>query len=359
MAKRKDNQNHCYHRFSWNWKIADGYPTKGIEQHKSKVFGTFICGGGSTMGCKLAGYEHFGGVEIDPSMAKMYQINHDPKHLFVEDLRLFNQREDLPKQLYELDLLEGSPPCSTFSDSGSREKDWGKKKKFREGQQEQRLDDLLFVYIDTIAKLRPKTAILENVSGLVKGNAKAYVKQIFIRLRKIGYSTQLFVLNGAFMGVPQARTRVFFLARRNDLNLPKIELNFDEPLIPFRDLDVKRNGQYIKHKSRYWYGWQHKTPEDNDMGDVSKRLFGTVNGFNHKIVKNRNVAPTITTGSNYYFDDVPMKLPDDAFIKIGSFPSDYDFLKMKPQYAVGMSVPPLMMAQIAYEIWLQWLRILK
>ena len=50
------------HLFPYRWSLADGYPAKGITYHGRKVFGTFICGGGSTMGYKLAGYHHLGGV---------------------------------------------------------------------------------------------------------------------------------------------------------------------------------------------------------------------------------------------------------------------------------------------------------
>ena len=114
------------------------------------------------MGYKLAGYEHLGGVEIDPKVAAVYKANHKPKHLYVEDIRAFNQRTDLPAELFSLDLLDGSPPCSSFSMAGSREKGWGKEKVFREGQAHQRLDDLVFTYVDTIAKLQPKVAIQEK-----------------------------------------------------------------------------------------------------------------------------------------------------------------------------------------------------
>lgn len=33
------------HRFPYRWRLADGYPAKGINGHGSTVFGTFICGG--------------------------------------------------------------------------------------------------------------------------------------------------------------------------------------------------------------------------------------------------------------------------------------------------------------------------
>lgn len=128
------------------------------------------------MGYKLAGFEHLGGVEIDEKVADVYKLNHSPKYLFVEDIRLFNKRNDLPKELFELDILDGSPPCSTFSMAGSREKAWGKKKQFREGQAVQILDDLVFEYVRTIDKLKPKVCLLENVRGIIQGNAKAYSK---------------------------------------------------------------------------------------------------------------------------------------------------------------------------------------
>jgi DNA (cytosine-5)-methyltransferase 1 len=130
------------HLYPYRWYLKDGYPLK----NGLKVFGTFICGGGSTMGYKLAGFEHLGGVEIDPPIAAVYKTNHHPKYLFNEDIRYFNKRTDLPDELYQLDILDGSPPCSTFSMAGAREKGWGKEKTFREGQIKQTLDDLVFVY---------------------------------------------------------------------------------------------------------------------------------------------------------------------------------------------------------------------
>ena len=61
--------------------------------------------------------------------------------------------------------------------------------------------------METIAKLRPRVALLENVKGLLHGNAKAYAKEIVRRLREHGYTVQLFMLNAASMGVPQMRER--------------------------------------------------------------------------------------------------------------------------------------------------------
>ena len=40
----------------------------------------------------------------------------------------------------------------------------------------------------------------------------------------------------------------------------------------------------------------------------------------------------------------------------GSFPLDFDFLDNYPKYLIGMSVPPVMTAQVANQIYLQWLK---
>lgn len=38
----------------------------------------------------------------------------------------------------------------------------------------------------------------------------------------------------------------------------------------------------------------------------------------------------------------------------GTYPQDYEFNGMDARYLIGMSVPPVMTAQIAHQINLQW-----
>lgn len=263
-------------KFPYKWYLKDGYPPK----NGLKVFGTFICGGGSTMGYKLAGYEHLGGVEIDKQVADVYRENHSPEYLYNEDIRDFNKRTDLPAELYSLDILDGSPPCSTFSMAGSREDGWGKKKQFREGQAVQTLDDLVYVYCDTIIKLQPKTFILENVKGIIAGNAKSYSKKIVEKMTKAGYSVQVFLLNAASMGVPQKRERVFFIGSKKELNFPKLKLEFNEKAIVFGEFGDAEPHTRAKSHERY--------------GDV--------------VLKYKEVANTIC-GTNDYFVESDFQKP--------------------------------------------------
>jgi DNA (cytosine-5)-methyltransferase 1 len=342
------------HKFSYKWHLADGYPAKGIEYHGLKVFGTFICGGGSTMGYKLAGFEHLGGVEIDPQVASIYKANHSPKYLYVQDIREFVKRNDLPDELFSLDLLDGSPPCSSFSMAGNREKDWGKEKVFREGQAHQRLDDLFFDYIALAKKLQPKVVIAENVKGLISGNAKAYVHKIKKGFEDAGYKVQLFLLNAASMGVPQKRERVFFICQRNDMNFPKLDLQFNEDAIPFKKVD---EGVYVKRKQLQDGIKKYAVicPMGKSIAYVHPKgnYFGTYKQH-PEFVSNTVISDAggglhvHSSGSGY--------LTDNEYKLISSFPVDYNFNSMGAKYLVGMSVPPVMTAQIAHQIYLQWFK---
>ena len=342
------------HLFPYEWNLSDGYPAKGINPNGCKVFGTFVCGGGSTMGYKLAGFEHLGGVELDPKVAAVYELNHHPKYMYIEDIREFNKRDDLPEELYNLDILDGSPPCSTFSISGSREKAWGKKKRFAEGQKLQTLDDLVFVYCDTIAKLKPKVCLLENVSGLIRGNAKAYAKQIAQRITEAGYNLQVFLLNAATMGVPQTRERVFFIGLRKDFHLPKLVLDFNEQPIKFGEIidreETKRDLTDVQLEL-----WKKQKPNDLTLADIR----GTANGFTDYLIDSNRICNTIASGAKYICKEYPRWFNEKEFCQVGTFPIDYHFEGREPKWYIGMSVPPVMTAQISYQIHKQWLSKIK
>ena len=336
------------HRFPYKWYLKDGYP----QSNGLKVFGTFICGGGSTMGYKLAGFEHLGGVEIDPPIADVYKTNHNPKYLFIEDIRDFANRLDFPEDLYNLDILDGSPPCSSFSMAGNREKDWGKTKVFREGQAEQRLDDLFFDYIRLAKKLQPKVVIAENVKGLIQGNAKAYVHRIKKEFELAGYKVQLFLLNAASMGVPQKRERVFFICQRNDLNFFKLQLNFNEEAIPFKAIDegILNNFEFKPRNCDLPFIEKCKTNAAISTVHPKGHFFNSIK-LDYECVVN-----TIASGSTLYHPKQLRQLQNNELKMAGTYPLDYNFKKIEPKYLIGMSVPPVMTAQIATEIYNQWFK---
>lgn len=334
-------------RYNWNWKLSDIVQDKDV-----KVFSTFSCGGGSSMGYKRAGFDVIGNVEIDPKINDIYITNNKPKYNYCEDLRLFNQRDDLPEELYHLDILDGSPPCTSFSTAGVRDRDWGKEKKFREGQAYQTLDDLFFVFLDTVEKLQPKIVVAENVPGILTGKARGYTKLIIERFRSAGYELQIFALNSAHMDVPQARHRAFFIANRCGFGPLRLEFNYDP--IQFKDV---RDEEGIPLKDGTMKSLLGQAKEsDRKLADVAKRITGSTSFYTTQIVLDRQVAPTITSSGTFLRMADKSRLTDGDFRKAQSFPEDYRFKKCGAQYVCGMSVPPNMMANVATEIYEQWLK---
>jgi len=347
------------HRYNYRWTLKDAVFTKD----KGNVFSCFACGGGSTMGYKLAGFDVLGCNEIDPKMIEAYKVNHNPKYAYLEPIQTFKLRDDLPEELYNLDILDGSPPCSSFSMAGNREKDWGKDKKFREGQAEQVLDTLFFDFIELGKKLQPKVIVAENVKGLLLGDAFNYVREIYKQFDEAGYYCQHWLLDASTMGVPQRRERVFFICLRKDLakpflhhldmfnEQPKLNIEFNEPTIPYKQIRMDYgNSEAIglsKMISHYW----KLTPNGKSMSVAHPK--GSY--FNEIKLHPDEVIPTIRASGLPYDYKVERTLFDDECKLAGSYPIDYNFQEQKPNYLIGMSVPPIMTAQIATEIYNQWL----
>lgn len=247
--------------FPWRWSLKD---LDNIPKNGKKVFSCFSCGGGSSMGYKLAGYDVIGNVEIDPDMMKVYQANNHPEYSYLMDIRDFAKMpaDCLPEALSNLDILDGSPPCSVFSLAGKREDAWGTEKKFREGQKEQRLDDLFLHFIQAAKNLQPKAVVAENVKGIIIGNAKGWVNQIIQAFDDAGYIPQIFLLNSAKMGVPQIRERAFFIAHRKDINLPKLTLHFDADPINFGEVRTENGVPFCKEDSVSASLLKYRIPSD-------------------------------------------------------------------------------------------------
>lgn len=335
----------------WKWTFAD-YPK---EKNGLKVFSCFACGGGSTMGYKLAGCEVIGCCEIDPKMNEIYVKNHHPKHNFLMDIRDFNAIPDdqLPPELFDLDVLDGSPPCTTFSMAGDREKTWGKKKKFREGQKEQTLDDLSFVFIETVKKLKPRVVIMENVEGLIRGEAFSYVQKIYKQFEETGYKVNHWLMKSELMGIPQQRHRVIFVAIRNDMKTEPSLINMSFNYAPVLYGEIKtehgikmRDGKLkdMAMKAKY---------VDMQLSDVNLRECGKESLFNFVIQYDEKVCSTIPAKNVLVRYDTREWMGTEEAISAQTFPQDYNFetnAANKIFFILGMSVPPVMMKRIIMRL---------
>ena len=175
--------------------------------------------GGSSLGYKLAGVNVLYANEFVPKASDTYKLNFPNTIMDTRDIRTIQPQEVLDKinlKVGELDFLDGSPPCASFSTAGKREKDWGKVKAY--SGKEQRTDDLFYEYIRMVKDIKPKVFVAENVRGLIMGKAKGYFNKFLAEFNKLNYNVKASLLDASYLEVPQMRKRVFIIGVRKDLN---------------------------------------------------------------------------------------------------------------------------------------------
>lgn len=200
-----------------------------IRPNGLKVVSLFAGAGGSSLGYRLAGYRVLWASEFVPAALAVYVDNAGAGTIVDgRDIRTVSPREVMKAiglRPGELDVLDGSPPCASYSTSGKREEDWGKTKPYSD--LEQRTDDLFDEYLRFLRAIKPKALVLENVSGLVKGVAKGAFLELLAGMKACGYNVEAALLDAQWLGVPQRRERIIFIGIRKDL---KIKPAFPAPL---------------------------------------------------------------------------------------------------------------------------------
>jgi DNA (cytosine-5)-methyltransferase 1 len=188
------------------------------------VVSTFAGCGGSSTGYRMAGFRILLASEFVEAARDTYAANMRPGTILDgRDIRDVTAEDILARigmKPGELDVLDGSPPCASFSTAGKREKAWGKVKKYSDT--EQRADDLFFEFARLVKGIQPKVFVAENVSGLVKGTAKGYFLEILAALKACGYKVSARLLDAQWLGVPQARQRLIFVGVRDDLGIDPV-----------------------------------------------------------------------------------------------------------------------------------------
>jgi hypothetical protein len=85
----------------------------------------------------MAGFRHLLACEFVEEARKTYAANFPGVPVFGGDIRKLSVEEVLAAiglKPGELDVFEGSPPCSSFSTAGKGAKGWGKAKKYSDEQ---------------------------------------------------------------------------------------------------------------------------------------------------------------------------------------------------------------------------------
>jgi DNA (cytosine-5)-methyltransferase 1 len=229
---------------------------KSSSRNLFTVVSTFAGGGGSSTGYRLAGGKVIAINEFVEEAIKTYSTNFPDTKIIPGDIKKITGQDLLDAAKLkpgELDILDGSPPCSAFSVAGKREKNWkgatkydseshfdfdtgeivtsgglevkSGVKKYSDDQVVEAIEDLFFEYIRIAKEIKPKVIIAENVKGITMGEARKKLTEFQNAFEGLGYLVTYHVLNAANYGVPQARERLFFVCIRQDV-ADKVGLNF-------------------------------------------------------------------------------------------------------------------------------------
>lgn len=304
------------------------------------VASLFAGGGGSSLGYKMAGGDVLYANEFIEAARDTYSANFPNTQVDPRDVRLVQPEDILAKiglRAGELDILDGSPPCESFSQSGVLESGWNRVREY--SGKFQRTDDLFFEYVRILRGLKPKVFVAENVSGLAKGVSKGYFKMIYKALLESGYDVIVKEVDAQFLGVPQIRKRVVFVGVRSDLNKRPA---FPKPLPYYYGLkDV------FPYMVRYCAGGYAGRWKDASLP------YGTVTKSGARLTK------TAYKSANGYVEAleggkiVRRKFTIDELKTICGFPADFKLTGTFDQQweRLGNAVPPLMMYHVARTIY--------
>lgn len=320
------------------------------------VVSTFSGCGGSSLGYKRAGFDVKLALDFEENAVKTYQMNFPKNNVWKANIRDITGNmilKEIGIKKGELDIFDGSPPCTPFSTSGIREKGWNKEYVHGSETQAQRADDLFFEYIRLVKELQPKSFVGENVRGLIMGKSKGYFNEILREMKSLGYNVKVFDINAKDFEVPQSRPRIIYIGIRNDVFKSWQPLK-TFPEITFREAtkDLVSPQNELDDSKKILNCVKPYIPLLKQGDKVSKyhpkgSFFSYGKAYNHRPIN------TVLSGShNSIFHPVePRWLTLSEVRRCSSFPDNFKFISIKDGFIrIGNSVPPNLMKHIALYI---------
>lgn len=364
-------------------------------QNKFNVISLFAGGGGSSTGYHLAGGNVLCVNEFVEAARDTYRENYPYTKILSSDIKQLTGQDFLDAtalEAGELDILDGSPPCSAFSvagklshsTAGKHSDGWGQTKNYSDGKMVENIEDLFFEFLRVAKEIQPKVIIGENVAGLTVGEAKQYFNKIQNTFEEIGYDVSAKVLDSRYFGVCQTRTRVFFIGIRNDIT-EKVGLTFlnISSIFPTGSKDVIPLGQALEgleydeeevkmltekfSRTAYWRDTGSKMPQNPDKVLTGMDYHHKGHHFNLKRVSLKVPAPTLTAmGSNdttagaFHWSE-PRKLTIGELKRIQSLPDDFKLTGKWNQKSerIGRMVPPILLKEIADSVYEKVIKVYK
>ena len=293
-----------------------------------------ICAGvgGQALGLAMAGFVHVALVEYEREYCNVLKMNRPEWNVICKDVREFDGT------IYKgIDLFAGGVPCPPFSIAGKKL-----------GEEDER--DLFPEALRLIKEIQPRAIMLENVRGFLDTEFEEYREYILNSIEKLGYVTQIKLLNASDYEVPQLRPRVVIIGIRED-----IKKSFSYPLASIKAAPTVGEVLYDLMAENKWRGAKTWAKNANkiaptlvggskkhggpDLGPVRARKAWAELG-----VDGRGIA---NTAPEENFEGVP-RLTSRMIARIQGFPDTWTFGSKKTVACrmIGNAFPP----PVAYAV---------
>jgi len=190
----------------------------------------FSGGGGLDLGFSAAGYSVCLSTDIDEYSCNTLELNADKKSYYKKHAILHGditkiQTNELLKKAgktkNEIDLIIGGPPCQAFSINGKRE---GLNDPKGRG-------NLVWEYLRIVQEISPTAFVFENVAGLETIHGGQLYQDLLTALSLDGkYVVSDHRYEVADYGIPQFRTRIFFIGYKKGKRIPPMITSHGEDL---------------------------------------------------------------------------------------------------------------------------------
>lgn len=260
--------------------------------------------------------------ELNEAACRTYRKNIG-KHVRQGDI--WTMLDDLPAQA---DVVIGGFPCQDISVNGKGAGISGKR------------SGLYRAMVETIALVKPKIFVAENVKGLLMKHHADALHQVLADFKALGYDVSYELYHAADYGVPQTRERVIIIG-----TLPDVK-----PFIPplptgeFKDRITAREALHdlvmLPEDERINHIWSraNRSPEQGDRRLVADRPGYTIRAECH--------------GNIQWHYELPRRISMREAARIQSFPDDFIFdAKLREtERQIGNAVPPVLAWHIAKAI---------
>jgi DNA (cytosine-5)-methyltransferase 1 len=167
---------------------------------KLRIFSTFAGYGTDHFALKQLGipYENVGFSEIDKYATQCFKQNHGGEN--YGDITKIDW-----KNVPDFDLLTGGFPCTDVSVAGKQDLSKGR-------------TILGYELVKALIIKQPEYFLFENVKGLMSKKFNEFREELIKQWTDAGYNVYYKVLNTKDYGIPQSRSRVWFVGFRKDID---------------------------------------------------------------------------------------------------------------------------------------------